>query len=404
MADGHDRARRNAAAAISNTIELVGQARDWVVGHREPDLPAVHLTPLMPVKWLLDEMSLQYEAANSRMRVPSSMFRRRLRDELSDGVDMFNERGWIDDPRSYHLDPPPLKRPRVTRETAGGLHFEHMTVRSGYEPHRDEPGRERWLGYEANREAHAWILRHDGAPRPWLICANGYRTGTPLVDFSAFDARRLHLEYGLNLAFPIAPLHGPRAEGRSGDRVFYGGAMNTVHTAAQAIWDIRRLKSWIEATQNPVAIGMSGISLGGYFTALLACFESDLAVVIAGVPEPDLVRGSRRSVERLLPPFYEQWGLSWRSLTRLNRVVSPLHLEPLVPPEARYIFGGLVDRWVRPSNVKALWEHWDEPEICWYQGSHLSFPWESDVRHFVARALGERLGADVDPAEIAPVA
>ena len=376
--------------------EVIGQTRDWIVGHREPDLPTPRVTPALIAKWWIDELTLQNETAGNRLRAPSVVFRRRLRDELGDGVEMFNSMGWIDDPMSYHVDPPTLKRPRLTKRRSRGIDYEHLTVASGYEPHADEPGRERWLDYEKNRTAHAWVLRHEGGPRPWLLCINGYRTGSPAVDFTAFNARRLHHEYGLNLAFPVSPLHGPRSEGASGDRVLTGGAMNTVHTAAQAIWDIRRLKSWIVETQEPTAVGASGISLGGYFTSLMACFDPDLACAIAGVPEADLVRGMRRNVEAFLPPFYEQWGLSWRSLERLNRVVSPLAMEPVIPHEARYIFGGLVDRWVRPGNVRALWEHWDEPEICWYDGSHLSFPLEPSVRRFVAQALADRLGATVD--------
>jgi len=375
--------------------ELFGQTRDWIVGHREDDLPSPRLTPALAAKWWIDEWALQVETANSRLRAPSVSFRRRLRDELGDAVEMYNDRGWITDPRSYHSDPPPLRRPRLTKKSTAGIDYEHLAVRSGYEPHADEPGRDRWLGYEKNRDAHAWILRHAGEPRPWLICVNGYRTGTPFVDFNAFGAKRLHHEYGLNLAFPVSPLHGPRSEGASGDRVLFGGAMNTVHTAAQALWDIRRLKSWIADTQEAPSIGVSGISLGGYFASLLACFEADLDCVIAGVPEADLVRGMRRNVEALLPPFYEQWGLSWRSLERVNRVVSSMAMEPLVPKEARFIYGGLVDRWVRPGNVHALWEHWDEPEICWYEGSHLSFPLEPAVREFVGNALASRLAATV---------
>ncbi len=396
MVDGDRQARctleRNRLTPVSVFDEAVNQARHWVVGHRLHDLPNPRPTPALAAKWLIDEWALQLETANSRMRAPSLDFRRRLRHELGDGVELFNERGWVADPMSYHRDPPPLKRVRLTPRTSGGLSYHHLVADSTYEPHDDEPGRERWLGYEANRTAHAWILRHDGAPRPWLLCINGYRTGQTRVDFAAFNARRLHHDLGYNLAFPVSPLHGPRSEGSSGDRVLFGGAMNTVHTAAQAIWDIRRLKQWLVDTQDAPAVGASGISLGGYFTSLLACFEPDLAVAIAGVPEADLVRGMRRNVEPLLPPFYEQWGLSWRSLERVNRVVSPLAMEPVIEHEARYIYAGLVDRWVRPGNVHALWEHWDRPEICWYEGSHLSFPIESKVTEFVTDALTERLG------------
>ena len=367
--------------------ELIGQSKDWLVGHREPDLPPVCFTPDVVAKWLFDEWALQLELANNRTRWPRVDFRRRLRSELGDGVEMFNERGWVDDPRSYHEDPPPLTSPTIRHRRLGLLRYEQLSYESGYSPHEDEPGRERWLEYEANATAHAWLLRHPGPPRPWLICINGYRTGSPAVDLPSFNHRRLHHDFGLNLAFPVQPLHGPRAAGASGARVMFAGAMNTVPTAAQALWDIRRLKNWITEVEKAPAVGVSGLSLGGYLAALLVCFEDDLACAIAGIPESDLVRGMRRNVEPLLPPFYEQWGLSWRSLERVNRVVSPLAMEPLLPPERLFIYAGLVDRWVRPGNVKTLWEAWGRPEICWYNGGHLSFPIEPEVRAFVDRAL-----------------
>ena len=62
-----------------------------------------------------------------------------------------------------------------------------------------------------------------------------------------------------------------------------------------------------------------------------------------------------------------------------------------VPVDRRFIFAGLADRWIRPGNVKTLWEHWDKPAICWYQGSHLSYAFEPDVRHFVHDAIHSTL-------------
>lgn len=367
--------------------ELIGQTRDWVVGHREDDLPRPGLTPPVAAKWLFDEWALQTELARNRLRWPTVDFRRRIRNELGDAVDLFNERGWVDDPRSFHRDPPPLTDVTIEPVRVGGFGFEHLRFESGYEPRPEEPGRERWLDYEANATAHAWVLRHPGPPRPWLICINGYRTGRPLVDLPSFGARHLHHKLGLNLAFPVLPLHGPRAAGSSGDRVAYSGAMNIVHTATQALWDIRRLKSWIVNEELAPAVGASGLSLGGFLTGLLVCFESDLTCAIAGIPESDVIRGMRRNVEPLLPPFYEQWGLSWRSMERATRVVSPLAMDPLIPRDRLFMFAGLVDRWVRPGNVKTLWEHWDQPEICWYDGGHLSFLVEPEVRRFIDRSL-----------------
>ena len=104
--------------------EMWGQSRDWVIGHRERDLPRPRVTPGLAAKWLVDEWALQVEVAQSRLRWPASDYRRRLRDELGDAVEMFNQRGWVDDPRSYHRDPPPLEAPEIVRsalEIAGDI-------------------------------------------------------------------------------------------------------------------------------------------------------------------------------------------------------------------------------------------------------------------------------------------
>jgi hypothetical protein len=363
-------------------VEQLRPVRDWVVGHRVTDLPRPAHTPQVALKWLVDEWTVQAEMALNRVRVPSGTFRRRLRTELDDALALFEDAGWLAQPRSYHQDPPPLDSVEVSFGGFGPLPFDRLRFASGYEPRQGEPGRERWLGYEANRTAHAWVLRHEGGPRPWLVCVNGYRTGNPMVDMLAFDAVRLHHRLGLNLVFPVSPLHGPRRAGRSGDRVIYAGAMNLVHTLTQGVWDVRRLVSWLRRSGQAPAIGVMGLSLGGYLSALVAAFDDELDGVMLGVPESNLVRGIRRQVDVFLPPFYEQWGLSWNGFERVTRVVSPHAIEPVIPLERRAIFAGLVDRWVRPGNVHDLWRDWGQPAICWYDGSHLSFNFEPDVRRF----------------------
>jgi hypothetical protein len=167
----------------------------------------------------------------------------------------------------------------------------------------------------------------------------------------------------------------------------FAGALNLIHAVAQGVFDVRRTMAWIDRDQCAPTVGIAGLSLGGLVSSLVASLEPRLAVVIAGIPESDVVRGIRRQVEWRLPSQYEQWGLSWAPLERITRVVSPLEMVPLVPHDRRFIFSGLADRWVRPGNVHALWEHWDRPEICWYQGSHLSFMTERKVHRFFDDAL-----------------
>jgi hypothetical protein len=385
------------SAARNLARTMPGPVRDWIVGHRETDLPPVRIDPGLVAKWWVDEYLLQTEIAMGRMRMPTTDFRRRLRDELDDALDLFAARGWIADPRAYHLDPPIPTAGEIERTERHhrGIAYERLRYPSHYEPHADEPGRDRWLGYHRNATAHAYVLRHPGPARPWIVCQNGYRTGFPATDFPTFAVERLHHRLGLNVAVAVAPLHGPRREGASGDRVLFSGAMNMVHLGAQAAWDLRRLLAWIREDQAAPAVGTWGISLGGYIVSLVAALDGDQSCVIAGVPEPDLVRGMRRNVEGMLPPFYEQWGLSWSALERVTSVASPLAMAPLVAHDRRYVFAGLVDRWVRPGNVRSLIDHWEDPHVCWYAGSHLSFAREPEVRRFVAEALS-RLTSDAD--------
>ena len=373
-------------------VELLNQWKDWVRGHTETDLPAVAPRPEAAGKWMLDEWALQIELAQGRFRVPDMAFRRRLRQELADASALFDAQGWLADPESYHRTPPPIDDLVLKSAPLAGLSIERFRFSSGFEPHPGEPGRDRWLSYPNVDQVTGWMLRHQGKPRPWLFLVNGYRTGEISTDLMAFRVRHLHTNLGLNVVNVTMPLHGPRALGESsGARVFNSGAMNTVFTIAQGAWDIRRVLQWLRGELGAQTIGMSGISLGGYMVSLLSCLDDDLACVIAGVPESDLVRGLRRSLDPLLPPFYEQWGLSWQPLEEVFTPVSPLAMPSKVDHGRRYIYAGLLDRWVRPGNVKALWNHWDQPSIHWYEGSHLSFPFERSVWKYIDAALAESL-------------
>ena len=47
--------------------------------------------------------------------------------------------------------------PALSHQERRGRKVECLTFESLYEPHAEEPGRERWLGYEKNRTVHAWV-------------------------------------------------------------------------------------------------------------------------------------------------------------------------------------------------------------------------------------------------------
>ncbi len=314
---------------------------------------------------------------------------RRVCEEVRSARAMFEERGWLDKPASYHVTPPALEDAKLETVNTRRFSFEKLRFDSGYEPHEGEPGRERWLGYEANREARAWVMRHPGEPRPWLVCIHGFQMGAPGVDLGAFRANRLHHKLGMNLIFPLLPLHGPRKIGRrSGDGFLAGDFLDTVHAEAQAMWDVRRLLSWVRA-QGPGPIGVHGISLGGYNAALLASLDADLACVIAGIPLTDVSRAVWRHGPALQMRYLEHHGLVHNEVADVLRVISPLVLEPQVPHERRFLYAAVADRLVPPDQPRDLWRHWERPRSVWYPGAHLTFGLHPQVEKMVGDALRE---------------
>jgi len=225
--------------------------------------------------------------------------------------------------------------------------------------------------------------------RPWLVCIHGYQMGSPLVDFGAFRPEWLHDRLGLNLILPVLPMHGPRKIRRiSGDGMLAGDLLDTVHALAQMAWDLRRVVSWVRA-QGATRVGAFGLSLGGYSTALLSCFEPDLACAVAGIPATDFARLSWRHGPADSLRAAEEQGVGIGETTNLKRVVSPLALEPQVPHERRYIFGGSADYLVPPDQVRDLWRHWQRPKIHWYPGAHVTFGAHAPVRRFIEDAFRE---------------
>jgi hypothetical protein len=319
--------------------------------------------------------------------VPQAGDHARVEAELAAARELFEGRGWLEKPAGYHEMPPALENPEIRRERSRNVAYEHLSFDSDYEPHPGEPGRDRWLGYGANRRAHAWVVRSGDGPRPWLVGIHGYQMGVPLFDLLVFAPEYFCERLGLNLLLPVLPLHGPRRVGRrSGDGFIGAEIMDTVHAEAQAMWDIRRLLSWVRAQGGP-GVGVLGLSLGGYNAALLASLDDDLRCAILGIPLSDFARAMFRHAPPLHLRDAEARGIDQERTREIVSVVSPLVLEPAVPLERRSMFAAVGDRLVPADQPRDLWRHWGEPRIEWYQGSHVTYRVHPGVRRLVVDGL-----------------
>ncbi len=323
--------------------------------------------------------------------IPRSAELRRISAELADARDLFARRGWLDDPAGYHRQPKPLTK--YSLEPArlwAGLNptdYQHLVFESGYRPHRSEPGRERWSDYEENRQGHAYVFEHEGTRRPWLVCVHAFLMGSPMMNFYGFDVDWLHHELGLNIITPILPLHGPRKPGlMSGGELMSIDYMNALHGFAQATSDLRRTIGWLRE-RGATKVGLYGLSLGAYNSALACSLEDDLECVIAGIPVIDFTSMARDNENLITRGRRDAAGLDWQLIDDVMSVAAPLRLKPRVAANRRFIFAGLADRMAPPAQARSLWRHWERPETHWYQGSHVAFRWAGSIRGFVEGAL-----------------
>lgn len=349
-----------------------------------PELPSAPLGPALLAQVALDEVVLAIMKRPSRF--PSEAEIQRVARELRASVDGQESAGVLEDPLAYHRTPPPLEAVDVDDVTFRGHRVERLSWESAYEPWPWEPGRDRWLALERNRTAHAFVLRHDGGARPWIVCLHGLGTGFLSSEVLAFRALQLH-QAGANVVLPVLPLHGPRATSRFSSLDFLSYDLATVLLGvSQALWDTRRVLSWIRG-QDPAAVGVHGVSLGGLIASLLAAFDEDLDAVIAGIP---LVEVPRLFAAHT-PSRFRRQAVHEELLGEVAHVAhlvnSPLVAPPRVPRERLFVYAGLADRMTPARHAHRLWLHWGRPQVLWFPGDHVGFIWSRAVREFVDSSL-----------------
>lgn len=347
-------------------------------------LPVPDLDLQLTAEIALDETVLG--SLTTMMGVYSEPVQARVGEELEATLDWLRAGGWLENPAAFHESPPPIGPSAIAERRSGGLDCEIMRFESEFAPRQGAPGRDRWLGYRENRTAEVRMVR-SGRTRDWLICIHGLAMGRDWLDLRAMNAGWLHRS-GLNLAFPVLPLHGPRSIHRtaSGAGFISGDVTNTLHALTQTVWDVRRLVAWLR-DEGAERVGLMGLSLGGYSTALIASLEDDIDCAIAGIPAAEFGELTCYHASGRALALAAAEGITPERISLALTPVAPLALRPRIARERRFIFGALADRFVPPGQVDALWRHWDQPEIEWYPGGHLGFRFHRSVTAFVDRAL-----------------
>lgn len=256
--------------------------------------------------------------------------------------------------------------------------------------------RERYLSHQKNLVARARYFRHDGPARPTIVLVHGFAAESSRFNERFFHVRWLYEKLGLDVVCFILPFHGPRrAEGcvYTGQGFMSEGMCWTAEAFRQTVQDFRALLNYLEHKRGAPAVGVSGISLGGYTTALLASIEPRLAFAIPNVPIVSLPDAMLEwtPVSALLKAAMFTARMTVEDMRYRMAVHSPLSFEPVIPKERLMIVGGVADRLAPPQHASVLWNHWGRPAIHWFPGNHLIHFEQGQYLRYMAKFLA-RIG------------
>lgn len=273
--------------------------------------------------------------------------------------------------------PPPAPAAVTARPGRGpgvaGGRVELLRARSTYVA-RNPDLRTAYARHENNTTARAQHWRHEDGPRPTLVVVHGFGASPAWFNAEFFSLRDVFAG-GWDVLLYTLPFHGSR-RGRfapvNGVELFAHGMAHFCEAMLHGIHDLRTFLDHLEGQGVP-RMGITGLSLGGYTTALAAAVDDrlDFAVPNAAVTwipalleswfPANLVIGLLRTLGRAPTDL----------LTRALAVHSPLTYAPVLPKDRLMVVAGLGDRLAPPEQSLMLWEHWDRPELHWFPGSHV---------------------------------
>lgn len=231
-----------------------------------------------------------------------------------------------------------------------------------------------YLRHDRNRTAYARMIRHREGPRPTIVAIHGFTAEGYLIN-EWFFALPWFYRMGCDIVLFTLPFHGPRQtrfSPFSGHGFFAGGTSRFNEAVAQSVFDFRILLDWLQRGRGVEQVGVTGLSLGGFISAMLASVEDKLAFALPNVPiisVADLVL-EWQPLGTLMRAALAASKLSATDARRLVAVSCPLTYPPVLPPERLMIVGGAGDRLAPPKHSRLLWEHWQRCRMYWFPGSH----------------------------------
>lgn len=313
-------------------------------------------------------------------RAPHAMSHGERMARLAEVHAAYGDEALIEEPQRFFPPPPPVSFSlgRVRRGV-----FE-ASWPSASEPYLDVVA-ERWLSRVENRTARARLYLAGAAgattSRPAVVIVHGYMGGHWFLEESVWPIEWLRRR-GLDVALPVLPLHAGRAGARRGAPSFPSADPRLTNEGfRQAVMDIQTLIAWLRARGAP-HVGVIGMSLGGYTSALVATV-TEVDFVMPILPLASIADFAREQGRLGAGGEADE---QHAALERASWVVSPL-ARPLRAAKGRaLVVAAEHDRITPATHAARLADHFG-CDLLTIRGGHLVQLGRSEAFHALARLL-----------------
>jgi pimeloyl-ACP methyl ester carboxylesterase len=311
----------------------------------------------------VDETLIRLALATSRRkgrRIRELSQRRRYYEQMGDRYAALDQ-------AEFYARPPSMRplRERILQKVPGGAIVD-LQWSSGYEP-RLPSARDAFVRWRENKTAHARVFRHDRAPLGAVMWIHGYRGGPLAIEQRIARAEEL-FEAGLDVAMYVMPFHGARAPARSVAPLFpsQGSIERTNEGFGQVIWELRSLAGWLR-NRGTTAVGVAGMSLGGYCASLLATVDPEIAFAVPFIPLADFTDAvvAHETLRGIV--IDDELQAASRYALQIHR---PLARTPAVPSDRVLVIGAEADRITGRLHAELLANHFGA-ELAWFRGGHI---------------------------------
>jgi len=193
---------------------------------------------------------------------------------------------------------------------------------------------------------------------------------------------------GFNAATLEAPFHfqrRPRLLGAWGN-FLCPDILRTVEAARQAIAETRSFAEWLRQQGCP-AVGLMGVSLGGWLAGLAVCRDARFSCAVLLVPVARL----DRLVEEAAFCSSIRLALQGRPVgaTKLNLAQN----RPAISKENILLIQAVHDLFVPAETMDELWRAWNQPDIWRLRYGHISVLAAPGLNGRIIRWMAPRLRA-----------